>query len=237
MVILVVEDERALSRHVVAALRREGHDVRASHDGEQAVRDALAETHDLIVLDLNLPSLDGLGVLARLRAAGCPSRVLILTSRHEVEDRVAGLRAGADDYLAKPFAVEELVARVHALGRRAGALAISTLLTVGDLHADVENRRVTRGGVPILLTPREFELLHLFLREPGRVFSRGEICERIWKRDHRYETKTVEVFVARLRRKLDPDERAPLLHTVRAFGYVLQAHAPDVHDGHGTFKA
>ena len=227
MIILVVEDERALARHIVAALRREGHDVRVRHDGEEAVRAALAETHDLVVLDLNLPSLDGLGVLARLRAAHCPSRVLILTSRNELEDRVAGLRSGADDYLAKPFAVEELLARVHALGRRSGALSTTDLLTVGDLHADIANRRVTRAGAPIALTPREFELLHLFLREPGRVFSRGEICERIWQRDHRYETRTVEVFVARLRRKLDPDDSAPLLHTVRALGYVLQAHPPD----------
>ncbi len=227
MVILVVEDERALSRHIVAALRREGHDVRASHDGEQAVHEALAETHDLVVLDLNLPSLDGLGVLGRLRAAHCPSRVLVLTSRNEVEDRVAGLRAGADDYLAKPFAVEELVARVNALGRRSGALTTADLITVGDLHADLANRRVTRGGEPIALTPREFELLHLFLREPGRVFSRGEICERVWRRDHRYETRTVEVFIARLRRKLDPEDNAPLLHTVRAFGYVLQVQPPE----------
>ena len=120
MIILVVEDERALARHIVAALRREGHDVRVSHDGGEALRTALSGTHDLVVLDLNLPTLDGLGVLARLRAAQCPSRVLILTSRNELEDRVAGLRSGADDYLAKPFAIEELLARVHALGRRSG---------------------------------------------------------------------------------------------------------------------
>ncbi len=227
MIILVVEDERALARHIVAALRREGHEVQVSHDGEEAVRAALARTHDLVILDLNLPSLDGLGVLGRLRSAHCPSRVLILTSRNEVEDRVAGLRSGADDYLAKPFAVEELLARVHALGRRSGALSTADLLTVGDLHADIVNRRVTRAGETIPLTPREFELLHLFLREPGRVFSRGEICERIWQRDHRYETRTVEVFIARLRRKLDPTDTAPLLHTVRAFGYVLQTKPPD----------
>ena len=227
MIILVVEDERALARHIVAALRREGHEVQISHDGEEAVRAALARTHDLVILDLNLPSLDGLGVLGRLRSAQCPSRVLILTSRNEVEDRVAGLRAGADDYLAKPFAVEELLARVHALGRRSGALSTSDLLTVGDLHADIANRRVTRAGATIALTPREFELLHLFLREPGRVFSRGEICERIWQCAHQYETRTVEVFIARLRRKLDPDDTAPLLHTVRARGYVLQVRPPE----------
>lgn len=227
MVILVVEDELALARHVVAALRREGHEVTSVHDGAEALRIGLTDTPDLMILDLNLPSLDGVEVLKRLRHAKCPSRVLILTARGHLEDRVAGLNAGADDYLSKPFAVEELVARVQALGRR-GVAQGGERLMVGDLQADVATRWVTRAGKPLELTPREFELLQLFMNEPGRVFSRSEISERIWRRDHRYDTRTVEILITRLRRKIDPPEVLPLLHTVRTIGYVLQTRAPVV---------
>lgn len=226
MVILVVEDELALSRHVVAALRRERHEVRATHDGAEAVALVLAERPDLVVLDLNLPSLDGLRVLARLREAKCFARVLIITARGDIEDRVAGLNAGADDYLAKPFALEELVARVQALGRRGAPVAAVQRLAVADLHADVASRQVTRASRPVELTPREFELLHLLMLEPGRVFSRAEITERIWRRDHRYDTRTVEILVTRLRRKIDPPGLPALIHTVRSVGYVLQVRPP-----------
>ena len=223
MVILVVEDERPLARHIAAALRRHGHEPRVCHDGAEGLREALATTPDLVVLDLNLPALDGLAVLARLREARCPSRVMILTARGEVEHRVAGLRAGADDCLPKPFAVEELVARVEALGRRAAAPKASDRLQLADLHMELVHRRVTRAGQPVELTPREFDLLHVLLGEPGRVFSRGELSERVWQRDHRYDTRTVEIFIARLRKKIDAAGPVPLLHTVRAVGYVLQA--------------
>ncbi len=226
MVILVVEDERPLARHIAAALRRHGHEIQVCHDGAEAVRTAITTGPDLVVLDLNLPSLDGLGVLARLREARCPSRVMILTARGEVDDRVTGLRAGADDYLPKPFAVEELVARVEALGRRAANPAISERRQLADLHMDLVGRRVSRAGRPMDLTPREFDLLQVLLGEPGRIFSRGELCERVWQRDHRYDTRTVEIFIARLRKKIDDDGLVPLLHTVRSVGYVLQATPP-----------
>lgn len=226
MVILVVEDERPLARHVAAALRRQGHDPHVCHDGAEGLREALSTTPDLIILDLHLPSLDGLAVLARLREARCPSRVLILTASGDVGDRVAGLRAGADDYLPKPFAVEELVARVEALGRRAATPAASERLNLADLHMELVNRRATRAGRVIDLTPREFELLHVLLSEPGRVFSRGELSERVWQRDHRYDTRTVEIFITRLRKKLDSTSDLPLLHTIRHVGYVLQTQPP-----------
>src|SRR5579871_5638409 len=146
MRILVLEDELQLARHVTRALTRHGHFVSAFHDGAEGLRAALADPPDLIILDLNLPSLDGLGVLAQLRAANSPARVIILTARGEVGDRVKGLHAGADDYLAKPFSMDELAARIEALGRRGASAAPGDLLKVSDLHMDVRHRRVTRSG-------------------------------------------------------------------------------------------
>lgn len=226
MTVYVVEDERALARHVVSALRRQGHEPSAFHEAAEAERAIMQGAPDLVVLDLNLPGFEGLELLARLRAARCPCRVLVLTARGGLEDRVAGLNAGADDYLPKPFAVEELVARVEALGRRAGVPEAGGKLKLEDLHLDAVKRWVTRAGQRVELTPREFELLHVLLAEPGRVFSRGELSERIWQRNHSYETRTVEIFVARLRKKIDLPGLKPLLHTVRSVGYVIQSDAP-----------
>ncbi len=223
MRLLVIEDERQLARHVGAALRRNGHEVVLEANGADGLRAALETMPELIVLDLNLPDLDGLTVLERLRAAHAPARVLILTARGEVEHRVRGLKAGADDYLAKPFSMDELVARVEALGRRAPALDPADHFTVADLHLDARHRLVNRGGRPVDLSPREFELLHLLMREPGRVFSRTELCESVWQREHEYDTRTVEVFIARLRRKIDHESGVPLLHTVRAVGYTIRS--------------
>ncbi|MBI5382181.1 MAG: response regulator transcription factor [Opitutae bacterium] len=222
MRILVVEDERQLARHITSALGRHGHDAHAQHDGPAGLQAALAQPPDLIVLDLNLPGLDGLEVLARLRAAGSPARVIILTARSEVEQRVKGLKAGADDYLAKPFSMEELVARVEALGRRGATPTAADLLMVADLHLDVQHRRVMRAGRAIALSPREFDLLQVLMQEPGRVFSRTELCERVWQRDHEYDTRTVEIFIARLRKKVDSGFPAPLIHTLRAVGYTIR---------------
>lgn len=221
MRVLVIEDEPQLARHVMRALIRSGHEANALHDGAAGLQAALDNPADLIVLDLNLPSLDGLSVLSKLREAKSPSRVLILTARGEVENRVKGLKAGADDYLAKPFSMDELVARIEALGRRAGTPTAATLLKVGDLHMDLPNRRVTRAGKPIALSPREFDVLQTLMQEPGRVFSRTELCERVWQRDHEYDTRTVEIFIARLRKKLDADFPQPLIQTVRSVGYSL----------------
>lgn len=222
MRILVIEDERQLAGHVARALARHGHCLTARHDGQEGLQAALADPPDLIVLDLNLPGLDGLTVLARLKAAQCDARVLILTARGEVEHRVKGLQAGADDYLAKPFSMDELVARVEALGRRGGAAAATDLLKVADLHMDVRHRRVTRGGKAIALSPREFDVLQVLMQEPGRPFSRTELCERVWQRDHEYDTRTVEIFITRLRKKIDTAFGAPLIHTLRGIGYTIR---------------
>lgn len=225
MRVLVIEDELPLARHIVSALVRHGHEAAARHDGEAGLQTALLDSHDLVVLDLNLPSLDGLEILARLRAARHPARVLILTARGEVGQRVLGLKAGADDYLAKPFAMEELVARVEALGRRAAVATAPLLLQVGDLQLDLRQRRATRAGQPIALSPREFDVLQVLIQEPGRVFSRTELCERVWQREHEYDTRTVEIFIARLRKKIDAGQPVPLIHTLRAVGYTLRAPA------------
>ena len=223
MRILVIEDELQLARHVVSALTRHGHLASASHDGAAALQLALADPPDLVVLDLNLPGLDGLTVLARLRAAGSPARVLILTARGDVEHRVKGLNAGADDYLAKPFSLDELVARVEALGRRGATPTAADFLKVADLQMDVQHRRVTRAGQAVALSPREFDVLQVLMQEPGRVFSRTELCERVWQRDHEYDTRTVEIFITRLRKKVDSAFAVPLIHTLRSVGYTVRA--------------
>src|SRR3954466_12713370 len=172
MRILVIEDEPQLARHVASALTRGGHTPTVRHDGVAGLQACLEETPDLVVLDLNLPAMDGLSVLSRLREAKSSARVLILTARSEVEHRVRGLKAGADDYLAKPFAMDELVARVEALGRRGSTPTAADLLKVADLQMDVQRRRVTRAGKSIPLSPREFDVLHVLMQEPGRTFSR-----------------------------------------------------------------
>lgn len=225
MRILVIEDEAQLARHINRALVRSGHIASAKHDGVEGLAAALESPPDLVVLDLNLPRLDGISVLARLRQANCPARVLILTARGEVEQRVKGLKAGADDYLAKPFSLDELIARIEALGRRGATPNAADLLTVADLHLDVQHRRVTRAGKLIALSPREFDVLQVLMQEPGRVFSRTELCERIWQRDHEYDTRTVEIFITRLRKKVDAGFAAPLIQTLRLVGYTVRAPA------------
>jgi len=222
MHILVVEDERQLARHITSALTRHGHEASACNDGAEGLQAALGHPPDLIVLDLGLPGLDGLSVLARLREVNSPARVLILTARGEVEHRIKGLKAGADDYLAKPFSMDELVARVEALGRRAAAPTAVDLLEVADLVMDVHHRRVSRAGRPVALSPREFDVLQVLMQEPGRVFSRTELCERVWQRDHEYDTRTVEIFITRLRKKVDSGFPTPLIQTLRAVGYTIR---------------
>ena len=221
MHILVVEDQADLARHIVSALIRSGHTATAVHDGLEALNAILADPPHLVVLDVNLPSMDGFTILTRLRKAQCATRVLILTANSEVEDRVKGLNAGADDYLAKPFAMDELLARVNVLGRRGGAIAESDVLRLGDLLMDVPHRRVTRKGERIELSPREFEVLQILMTEPGRIFTRNDICERIWQRDHQYDTRTVEIFIMRLRKKLEQEGRPTLIQTVRGVGYQM----------------
>ena len=222
MRILIIEDEPQLARHVSRALERHGHCPSVQHDGAEGLRLALSEPPDLVVLDLNLPSLDGFSVLNQLRQAKSSARILILTARGDVEHRVKGLKAGADDYLGKPFSMDELIARVEALGRRGATPSAADLLNVADLHMDVQSRHVTRSGQPIALSPREFDVLQVLMQEPGRVFSRTELCERVWQRDHEYDTRTVEIFITRLRKKIDAGFTLPLIHTIRAVGYTIR---------------
>ncbi len=218
MRVLVVEDEVRLARQIASVLTEAGHDPSIVHDGETALREATATLFDLIVLDIVLPRMDGFDVLHHLRSQHVASRVLMLTARGEIKDRIAGLQLGADDYLAKPFAMPELVARVNALGRRYPEEPALNL-RVDDLVFDLANHAVHRGARRIDLSTRELMLLKVLMREPGRAFTRTELCERVWEHEHEYDTKLVEVFIGRLRRKIgDP----PLIHTVRHVGYTIR---------------
>jgi DNA-binding response OmpR family regulator len=217
MRILVVEDDVQLARQIASALTEAGHDPTVVHEGEQALDKTKQKPFDLIVLDVILPGIDGFDVLRHLRSEHMASRVLMLTARAEVKDRVTGLQLGADDYLPKPFAMRELVARVNALGRRYPEEPVLNL-RVGDLTLDLATHDVHRGAKRIQLSPREVNLLKVLMREPTRVFTRTELCERVWEHPHEYDTKLVEVFIGRLRRKIgDP----PLIHTVRHVGYMI----------------
>ena len=218
MHILVVEDDTELARQIASALTEAGHDPIVVHNGERALDKTKAVPFDLIVLDIILPGIDGFGVLRHLRAQHLASRVLMLTARGEVKDRVTGLQLGADDYLPKPFAMGELVARVKALGRRYPEEP-ALKLHVGDLTLDLASHEVHRGLQHIHLSARELMLLKVLMRERGRVFTRTELCERVWEHPHEYDTKLVEVFIGRLRKKIgDP----PLIHTVRHVGYTMR---------------
>ena len=218
MHILVVEDDIELARQIASALTEAGHDPIVVHNGEKALDKTKATPFDLIVLDIILPGIDGFEVLRHLRAQHLASRVLMLTARAEVKDRVTGLQLGADDYLPKPFAMGELVARVNALGRRYPEEPVLKL-RVGDLTLDLASHEVHRDIRNIHLSARELMLLKVLMREPGRVFTRTELCERVWEHPHEYDTKLVEVFIGRLRRKIgDP----PLIRTVRHVGYTIR---------------
>lgn len=219
MRILVVEDDVQLARQIGSALTEAGHDPIIVHDGEQALDKTKQKPFDLIVLDVILPGIDGFDVLRHLRSEHMASRVLMLTARGEVKDRVTGLQLGADDYLPKPFAMRELVARVNALGRRYPEEPVMSL-RIGDLTLDLATHDVHRGTERIELSPRELMLLKVLMREPARVFTRTELCERVWEHPHEYDTKLVEVFIGRLRRKIgDP----PLIYTVRHVGYTIDS--------------
>jgi DNA-binding response OmpR family regulator len=216
--ILIVEDEVPVARQIAATLTEDGHDLNVVHSGEAALEEANKRPFDLIVLDIRLPGIDGFQVLQRLRDQHLASRVLLLTARGAVDDRVTGLQLGADDYLPKPFAIRELIARVRALGRRYPEEPVLSL-RVGDLTLDLSTHDVHRGVQRIDLSPRELMLLKVLMREPGRVFTRTELCERVWEHTHEYDTKLVEVFVGRLRKKLG---EPPLIHTVRHVGYTIR---------------
>ena len=226
MRILVVEDEVKLAGHISRALVHDGHDPHVVHDGAVALKEARSGSYNLILLDVELPTMNGLEVLKELRTSDNATRVLMLTARGEVADRVAGLMGGADDYLVKPFAMKELLARINAVGRRFLA-PTGGKLTVADLCLTLGEREARRGDRRIPLSEREYSLLQVLMREPGRVFSRAELSERVWSREHEYDARLVEVYISRLRRKIDEDaEERPLIHTLRHLGYTISAEAP-----------
>jgi DNA-binding response OmpR family regulator len=222
MRILIVEDEPQLARHIRAVLLRHSHAAEVESNGAVALQTALKEQPDLVLLDINLPAMDGFEVLARLRQAKCKAMILMLTARGEVFDRIKGLKAGADDYLAKPFALDELVARVEALGRRGGSPLARHALQVADLHMHVPQRHVTRGGQTIALSPREFDLLQVLMQEPGRIFARTELRDRVWQHEHDYNVRMIDMFITRLRKKIDAGFDPPLIQTLRNVGYTLR---------------
>jgi two-component system OmpR family response regulator len=225
--VLVVDDEATLSDLLSMALRYEGWEVRAAGDGLTAVRTAREFKPDAVVLDIMLPDLDGLEVLRRLRADSPDVPVLFLTAKDAVEDRVAGLTAGGDDYVTKPFSLEELVARLRGLLRRAGMTAAKqgSELVVGDLALDEDSHEVRRGDTEVELTATEFELLRFLMRNPKRVLSKAQILDRVWHYDFGGQSNVVELYVSYLRKKIDAG-RPPMIHTVRGAGYVLKPATP-----------
>jgi len=221
--VLVVDDEQSLSELVSLALRYEGWEVRSAADGMSAIAAARDFRPDLVVLDVMLPDIDGLEVLRRLRADIERMPVLFLTAKDDVGDRIAGLTAGGDDYVTKPFSIEELVLRLRALLRRSH-LALTTdssTIVVGDLMLDEDAREVRRGDDLISLTATEFELLRFLMRNPKRVMSKAQILDRVWNYDFGGQANIVELYISYLRKKIDAG-RSPMIHTVRGAGYVLK---------------
>ncbi|WP_255623546.1 response regulator transcription factor [Cellulomonas chengniuliangii] len=220
---LVVDDEATLAELLGTALRYEGWQVETALTGHAALKLAKSFDPDVILLDIMLPDMSGLDVLRRVRAVNPLTPVLFLTAKDAVEDRVAGLTAGGDDYVTKPFSLEEVVARLRALLRRAGAVSEreEAVLTVGDLRMDEDSHEVWRGGDEIRLTATEFELLRYFMRNPRRVLSKAQILDRVWQYDFGGQANIVELYISYLRRKIDAG-RAPMIHTLRGVGYVLK---------------
>ncbi|QDW62293.1 response regulator transcription factor [Oerskovia sp. KBS0722] len=221
--VLVVDDEPNLAELLTSALRYEGWDVSTALDGQSAMRTARDVGPDVIVLDVMLPDLDGLTVLRRIRATSPDVPVLFLTARDTVEDRVAGLTAGGDDYVTKPFSLEEVVARLRGLMRRGGATAAreDSTVVVGDLVLDEDSHEVFRGGDPVHLSATEFELLRYLMRNARRVMSKPQILDRVWNYDFRGQANIVELYISYLRRKIDKG-REPMIHTLRGVGYVIK---------------
>jgi len=223
MAILVVEDEQRLARLLQRVLQDEGHTVHLAHDGATGLDMALHGDYDLAILDLMLPDLDGVEICRHLRAAGVRTPILMLTARGAVEDRVTGLNAGADDYLVKPFAMAELVARVNALLRRArGTDGPPTILQVADLTLDLLRHEARRGGQVIELTPKEFALLEYLMRNPGRALTRSQIIDRVWQYDLDSLSNVVDIYIHYLREKIDRGFGRPLIKTVRGVGYKIE---------------
>ena len=223
MYVLLVEDERRLAQVVRRVLEEEGHTVDTAFDGEEGLAMGLDGSHDVIVLDIMLPQIDGIEVCQSLRRNRVDTPVLLLTALDAVEDRVRGLDAGADDYLPKPFAFQELLARLRALGRRRVQAREPSELRTGDLMLDLRRRRAERAGRTIELSPKEFSLLEFLMRNEGRVVTRTQILDHVWGFDYSPDSNLVDVYMAYLRRKVDKAHEEKLIRTVRGMGYALGA--------------
>jgi DNA-binding response OmpR family regulator len=221
MKILVVEDEKKIASFVRKGLEAQGFVVDVPHHGDEGFTLATTQPYDAVVLDIMLPGKDGLSILRNLRERKNPLPVILLTARGELNERLEGLNLGADDYLTKPFHIEELIARLHAVTRRAGGSSQS-ILTVADLSLNLLTREVRRGEQPIELTTREFSLLEHLMRAPGRVLTRVEICERVWEYHFDPGTNLVDVYIQRIRKKVDGDFPEKLIETIRGVGYRMR---------------
>jgi len=223
MKILVIEDDRQAASYLAKGLKEAGHVVDVANDGKDGLFLAGAEHYDVMIVDRMLPGRDGLSLVQVLRAAGNDTPVLFLSALGSVDDRVKGLKAGGDDYLTKPFAFSELLARIEVLVRRRGAAQPQTRLSVGDLELDLLSRSVKRSGKAIDLLPREFSLLEYLMRNAGSVVTRTMMLENVWDYHFDPQTNVIDVHIARLRQKIDKDFPTPLIHTVRGAGYSLRA--------------
>ncbi|NNG20726.1 response regulator transcription factor [Naumannella sp. ID2617S] len=221
--VLTVDDEQSLTELLSMAMRYEGWEVSTAASGSEAVKVAREVRPDAIVLDMMLPDFDGLEVMRRVRTEQPEIPVIFLTAKDAVSDRVGGLTAGGDDYVTKPFSLEEVIARLRGLLRRSGASLVrsDSMLIVGDLTLDEDSHEVTRGGDDIQLTATEFELLRYLMRNPRRVLSKAQILDRVWNYDFGGQANVVELYISYLRKKIDHD-RAPMIHTMRGAGYVLR---------------
>ena len=226
MKILIIEDDRRIASFLERGLVAEGYQVAVEHDGRDGLERARSDECELIILDRMLPHLDGLEVCRALRAEGHPPFILMLTARDSLQDKIEGLKGGADDYLTKPFAFDELLARIGALQRRRAAPTTEKPLRIGSLSLDPQSHRVKRDGVPITLTAREFELLHYLMSNPDRVVSRERLLNSVWDYGYDPGTKIVDVYVRYLRKKIDGPEGEPsLIQTVRGVGYMMSTEA------------
>jgi two-component system OmpR family response regulator len=222
MRILIIEDDRDAAQYLAKGLRESGHSGEVAEDGRDGLLRSAVEPFDVLIVDRMLPNLDGLSLVQHLRKTGHATPVLFLSALGEVDDRVKGLRAGGDDYLAKPYAFSELLARVENLGRRRNSRAAATRLKVADLELDLLSRKATRAGQAIDLQPREFQLLETLMRHAGQVMTRTMLLEQVWNYHFDPQTNVIDVHISRLRQKIDRGFEPPLIHTVRGAGYCVR---------------
>ena len=222
MRILIIEDDRDAAQYLAKGLRESGHSAEVAEDGRTGLLRAAVEPFDVLIVDRMLPNLDGLSLVQHLRKTGHTTPVLFLSALGEVDDRVKGLRAGGDDYLTKPYAFSELLARVENLGRRRNHRAAATRLKVADLELDLLSRKATRAGQAIDLQPREFQLLETLMRHAGQVMTRTMLLEQVWNYHFDPQTNVIDVHISRLRQKIDRGFEPPLIHTVRGAGYCVR---------------